>query len=348
MLPENETPSSIVNTLFFCYNRQRNDILYTNAPIGIFLSSTDKDAGADFFSSECWRNAQALTVGEETNFSFTNTEGSGHFDCHIKAVDPGGGSGASLLMCSVSRQVRLYDQINKQEFEEFIHLAAHDLDAPLRKLNLLIERMTAKINPDAEEAAFIPRIQANISDIRGMIDGLTKLAKSSFKGDTVAIDATKLITDVAENFRERNPDKHIELRVGPMPILQGDGEAYRELFNQLIANAVIFSGNKSVFIDFSSAEPDNEEERRLGTQNGIKFCKITVRDGGIGFDQSEAEKIFQPFVRLHGKSEYPGSGLGLAICKKIVESHGGQIYGCSAEKNGAQFIFYLPQSQINA
>ena len=90
-------------------------------------------------------------------------------------------------------------------------------------------------------------------------------------------------------------------------------------------------------------EPDAEEANEL---NGVirkkRFCRIYVKDNGIGFDQKYAEQIFDMFVRLHGNSEYQGTGIGLALCKQIVEKHQGFISALSNEKEGSTFIISLP------
>lgn len=232
-----------------------------------------------------------------------------------------------------------------REYEEFIHLAAHDLDAPLRKLALLIERMKEKIGERVEGAEYIPRIESNLRDMRNMIDGLQKLAGTySITATHSHTDIDEMIRGIIEMFRGKNTGREIDVEMDMLPAVEGDPAAFHRLFYNLLENAVRFSKHGSpVSISITSAEATPEEKKRHMLQNGIIFYKIIIRDKGIGFKQDDAEKIFHPFVRLNGKSEYPGSGIGLAVCKKIVEKHHGVIYGEGQENEGAEFVLFLPK-----
>ncbi|TXJ23598.1 MAG: HAMP domain-containing histidine kinase [Chitinophagaceae bacterium] len=231
-------------------------------------------------------------------------------------------------------------------YEEFIHYAAHDLDAPLRKLMVLVERMKEKIRPGTGGAEYLPRIESNVDDMRNMIEGLLKLAESySSTATKHNTDIDEIVRGVIDSVRKKNAGREINVNLDMLPVLEGDPEAYRLLFHNLLENAVRFSKKGSpVSISITSVEVTDEEKRKHLLQNGIIFYKITIRDKGIGFKQDDAEKIFLPFVRLHGKSEYPGSGIGLAICKKIIDRYHGVIYGEGIENEGAGIVLFLPQS----
>ncbi|PZR27881.1 MAG: hypothetical protein DI535_09050 [Citrobacter freundii] len=344
MLPENQTPVSRPHQLFFCYNRQQKDILYTSIPLNIFFGSTA--AGPDelpFFAYKEWQNATRMSPGNETVFSF-DTGDNERFTCAVKALEMQDSTAfEALLMCTVTRLSSSTDNSLSTQFEEFIHLATHDLDAPLRKINLLTERLATRVGEDG--ADIVTRISANIKDMRAMIDGVAKLANANQTGPFTVVDPMQLISNETAIIRNQYPSREILLELEPIPALHGDAQACRDLFHELLENAVIFANNDRVFVSISATEASEEEKAALGLQNGTKFCKITIRDKGIGFAQEDAEKIFQPFVRLHGKSTYPGSGLGLAICKKIVENHFGAIYAEGTENEGARFILFLPQSR---
>lgn len=233
-----------------------------------------------------------------------------------------------------------------KEYEEFIHHAAHDLDAPLRKLMVLVERMKEKISPGIEGAEYIPRIESNVEDMRNMIDGLLKLARPyAVRAMQGNMDIDEMVRRIIDSVKKKNSGREIIIDMNRLPVVEGDPEAYHLLFYNLLENAVRFSKKESpVSISITSAEATPEEKKRYLLQNGTVFYKIIVRDKGIGFNEADAKKIFQPFVRLHGKSEYPGSGIGLAICKKIVDSCHGVIYGEGIENEGAGFVLFLPQS----
>jgi len=349
MLPENQTPVSRPHQLFFCYNRQQKDILYTSIPFDIFFGLTLADIDElPLFLHREWHNATQLEPGKEINFSFDINENE-QFTCNVRAVEMQAGVVFQpLLMCTVSRNEATRIHGLTAQFEEFIHLATHDLDAPLRKINLLTERLAARIRPGEDGEEIVSRIGANIKDMRAMIDGVARLANANYIGPITISDSAQLISNEAAILRNKYPSRDIMLETGQLPVLMGDAESYRELFHELIKNAVIFTEDDRVFISVFAAEVSEEEKTAFHLQSGIKFCKIIIRDNGIGFSQEDAGKIFHPFARLHGKSTYPGSGLGLAICKKIVENHHGAIYAEGAENDGARFILFLPQSLANA
>ncbi len=342
MLPGNQKTTDTPQQLFFCYNRPQKDILYTNGDLKFFFGVGDNETPALFLHSG-WATALQLPSNEEYRFIFTEADGQ-KYGCYAKSGGKQSGSGfESLLFCEVTCVSVEASRANK-EFEDLIHLASHDLDAPLRKLGVLIERLVGKIDPSGEAASLTPRIEANLKDMRAMIDGLTKLASVDIAGPKSVIQLADLLKELITEIRNKHPEKNIISEINPLPALQGDKLSIRMLFSNLLENAVIFSKNEQSFIQVSATEASMDEVELYSLQSGIKFYKITILDDGIGFNQQDAEKIFRPFVRLHGKSAYPGSGLGLAICKKIVENHQGVIYADATENEGARFILYLPQS----
>lgn len=346
MLTENQTPTASAHQLFFCYNKQQNDILYSNISLDNFFGSTIRDLRKlSLFIHRGWKDALELKPGEEYSFSFTPTEVNEQFNCSVKMVEmPAGGGSAALMMCTVARTEDKSGRLNFDQFQEFLHLATHDLDAPLRKINLLTERLGTKIKPDEDGAEILQRIGANIKDMRALIDGVSKLSGLFETESTTMVDLNSLVSGLLASIRKTHPGKDITSETGPLPVVEGNEEAYRELFYNLIENAVLFSGKDIVFVSIQTAETSETEKASLHLKNGTKFYKIIVQDKGIGFDRQDAGKIFQPFTRLHGKSTYPGSGLGLAICKRIVENHHGAIYAEGVEGEGASFILFLPQS----
>lgn len=342
MLPGNQKPINTPQQLFFCYNRPQKDILYTNGAMQKFFGVGNDETPALFLHSG-WATALQLPSNGEHRFVFTEADGR-KYSCYAKSGGTLSGSGfESLLFCEVTCLSAVINAANK-DFEDLIHLASHDLDAPLRKLGVLIERLVSKIDPSSEAASFTPRIEANLKDMRAMIDGLTKLASVDIAGPQSVIQLDDLLKELIAEIRNKQTEKNITSKISPLPALQGDKLSIRMLFSNLLENAVIFSKNEQSFMQISATEASMDEVKLYSLQSGIKFYKITILDDGIGFNQQDAEKIFRPFVRLHGKSAYPGSGLGLAICKKIVENHQGVIFAESTENGGARFILFLPQS----
>jgi len=122
-----------------------------------------------------------------------------------------------------------------------------------------------------------------------------------------------------------------EVRVGPLHALNGDRIQVRQLFQNIISNALKYRKEKQA--------PHIQVKSHI-TQNG--FCEITVEDNGIGFDERDLERMFQPFERLHTSVELEGTGIGLTTCQRIVLRHGGEITARSEPGKGSVFIIRLP------
>jgi signal transduction histidine kinase len=128
-----------------------------------------------------------------------------------------------------------------------------------------------------------------------------------------------------------------KVHAGPLPVIHADYLQMRQLFQNLIANALKFHRENIPPVVGITSAPAAQG-----------FWTITVEDNGIGFDPKYLDRIFKPFERLHGRGEYEGSGMGLAICKKIVTRHGGSISAASEPQKGARFIVSLPGKHVMA
>ena len=149
------------------------------------------------------------------------------------------------------------------------------------------------------------------------------------------VDVYAVIQEVLSDLEITIKKTGAEVKVGELPSIQADPTQIRQLFQNLIGNALKFhkEGERPV-VDLFSTTKDN------GT------LQIYVKDNGIGFEEQYLDRIFAPFKRLHGRSsQYEGTGIGLAICKKIVERHGGSITAKSTPGHGATFIITLPAKQ---
>jgi signal transduction histidine kinase len=237
---------------------------------------------------------------------------------------------------------------HKEQISDFVEAAAHDLHAPLRKLSVLIDRVFTKhaeqFSPDAKE--YVTRINACVEEMRSLIDGLTELARAdahTFLPDEC--DLNVIVQQTLDGMKEEIKEKAAEIEVNPLPVVKGNYIQYQQLFKNLLENAIKFNRNDVVPKICVSSEPvDRGEKIFFHLPLDKKYYKVEISDNGIGFNQVNAEKIFEPFVRLHSKSEYEGSGLGLSICKKIVDNHHGIIYAEGDEKAGSRFTLILPET----
>jgi len=238
--------------------------------------------------------------------------------------------------------------VNKKEYTEFIDLATHDLDAPLRKLTTLFEMMVSKfstIGGDEELQRYVQRIGTCIHDMRSLIDDLAQLSRlASEKNRYTSCDLSLIIQNVRADLHTLINEKKVIISVSNLPVIQGQAEQYQQLFKLLIENSIKFNQfSVTPEIQIESSILSQEEKTALDLPVERRYHKIEIADNGIGFRQEYAEKIFQPFVRLHGKARYSGNGISLAICKKIVDNHEGVIYAEGEEEKGARFILALPE-----
>ena len=237
----------------------------------------------------------------------------------------------------------------KKEYTEFIDLATHDLDAPLRKLSMLIELLTAKLGniiEDTDVQPYIKRIETCVHDMRSTIDDLSLLSKIvSEKRKYVSCDLQSVVQHAIEELQPIIKQKKAVITVSALPLILGDNQQLERLFKNLIENAIKFT-KKDVTpcIKISSTQLNLDEIKSLELGDNLQYYKIEISDNGIGFNQEYAEKVFRPFYRLHGKSKYPGTGIGLAVCKKIVENHEGIVYANSRENSGSCFVTILGQT----
>jgi signal transduction histidine kinase len=131
------------------------------------------------------------------------------------------------------------------------------------------------------------------------------------------------------------------VEIGDLPTIEADLPQIRQLLGNLIGNALKFR-NKDVA---PLVKIDSKPIRKRTGVIGAAQCQVIVADNGIGFEEKFAERIFQPFERLHSQGKYEGTGIGLSICKKIVERHGGSIIAQGEPGRGAKFIATLPVSE---
>lgn len=233
----------------------------------------------------------------------------------------------------------------EKEYSDLIDIAVHDLDAPLRKLLLLIEMMMGKLSPDKDIQSYIERIENCVGDMRSLIDDLSILSRISADNMLIIscnIDSVihRALQEIPESLKLRKT----VITTFSLPVIEGDAGQLTRLFKSIFENAIKFSKKDTQpEIHISSSVLSPEEKKQLELTGDRLYHKIVIADNGMGFKNEHAEKIFRPFIRLHGKSQFPGNGIGLAICKKIMDIHHGSIYAEGGENEGARFTLVLPE-----
>jgi len=229
---------------------------------------------------------------------------------------------------------------SNEHLEDFAVVTAHDMQEPLRKVELFAGRLLAVSGSDLNEWARdnLGRVERSVRRMRRLIDHLLSFARVS-TGDLSfeSVDLGTLAGEVVDDLHSLIQETGGEVVVGHLPVIEADPTQMTQLPTDLIGNALKFHRPDvppSVMVDGQIVDDD-----RIG---GSQMCRFTVRDSGIGFDEMHTGTIFSMFQRLHGHGEYSGTGIGLAVCQRIVENHGGEITAVSTPGEGSTFIVNLP------
>lgn len=217
------------------------------------------------------------------------------------------------------------------EMETLAYAVVHDLKSPLRSMLSFTQLLTRRLPDDPEIKEYAGHIIAGATEMQAVIEAVQKLAKVSKPKSAAARTSIRLdvILQLALlGLQTKLKECGAEVKFENLPEVTVDESQFKELFENLIRNSVLYRGS----------EPPRITIRADETGDGYT---ISVEDNGVGIEKDYQEKVFKPFSRLHSK-DYPGVGLGLTISRKIVETHGGRMWVESDGKTGSTFRFTLP------
>jgi len=230
------------------------------------------------------------------------------------------------------------------ELSSFAHVASHDLQEPLRKIQTFTSRLVQSEGDKLYQQGrdFMNRIQVSANRMRDLITDILSYSKTDKVDDKVEMtDLNELLKEVLREFEIKIEETGAVIENNGLPTSPVVPFQFHQLFLNLVSNALKFSKpNCSPSILFQSQL--TTADFVPGLRGAGRFQHITVSDNGIGFEKQYAEKIFEIFNRLHGQLDFEGTGIGLAICKKVVERHGGKMTAESELGKGATFHIYLP------
>ncbi|MEP7164729.1 MAG: response regulator [Ferruginibacter sp.] len=234
-----------------------------------------------------------------------------------------------------------------KDLDRFAFMSSHDLQEPLRKIRTFTDLLYSKYKNTFDDDAnrYINRIQKSAERMQLLIKDILEFSKvSNNKIGLTSTDLNLVVEEVLTDLDTTIVGEKAKIKVDQLPSLPANPGLMIPLFSNLIGNAIKYRKKDVDPVIHIYAEQEN---RTNGAKNGMngshgKFCRIFIKDNGIGFDQKYGEQIFDMFVRLHGNSEYEGTGIGLALCKQIVEHHHGFISALSTENEGTTFIIALP------
>lgn len=317
-------------------------IVQRNTPI-TFTGRTREEMGADFPQGvDSWDAGirseilvPLMAAGSPMGMiSLMSTEphayGQAHVDLAQRVSDQISGAIANARL--YARQVEIEEELRRSnaDLEQFAYVASHDLQEPLRMVSsymqLLRRRYADKLGDDAQD--FIEFAVDGAQRMQRLIDDLLAYSRVGTRGSPLEPTSSEdALLRALGNLEVRIEESDSDVAHGPLPSVMGDSGQLVQLFQNLVSNAIKFSG-RGARVRVDAAADDG----------GWRF---SVTDDGIGLDPQYSDRIFELFRRLHGRDEYSGTGIGLAICKKIVERHGGTIWVESEPGKGSTFYFTL-------
>lgn len=236
-----------------------------------------------------------------------------------------------------ANEIKLQEQTVELErsnefLEKFAYIVSHDLKAPIRHIKNYLLFLQDAINNDDKVAMAQEMLGINDSatGLSNLVDDIITYARvTSEKKKLVDVDLNIIIKNIEYTLEPIINEKNITIRHDEMPLIQGDKTLLNHLMQNLIGNACKYNLDDKPLIEVSHV-----------IEHGN--CIITIKDNGIGFDEAQAQSIFEPFKRLVTKDHFEGSGIGLSICKTVVDQHNGKIWATSVLGEGSSFVVTLP------
>jgi PAS domain S-box-containing protein len=247
---------------------------------------------------------------------------------------------ATILATAIERQGyerRLNETVaeleaSNERLEQFAYAASHDLQEPLRMVSSYLQLIEGRYadDLDADGREFIDYAVDGAERMREMIDGLLEFSRIDSQGDPFEpVDLDAVLEDVLTDLQVMIEHSDAEVSVESLPEIRGDASQLRQLFQNLLSNAIEYSGDEPPRVRVAAERTGGEWD-------------ISVADDGIGIHPDDQDRVFHVFQRLHSREEYDGTGIGLAICRRIVERHGGRIRVDSEPGEGTTFSFTIP------
>jgi len=302
-------------------------------------------------STENYETVRLDSAGKSIDVSIT-----------VSPIKDGGGNviGASTIARDITEQKRAEAQLktlaadllhSNRELQDFASVASHDLQEPLRKIQTfaddLVENSVTTLSEENRDS--LKRIQGAAGRMQQLINDLLSLSRISSRAQPfVRVDLNKVAREVLSDLEVRINETGGQVDLREIPAIEAEPLQMRQLFQNLIGNALKFNATGRPPIVSVRGEL-LDAERPAGSSGEAQvqqLCRVTFEDNGIGFDEKYVDRIFAMFQRLHGRNEYPGTGMGLAICRRITEHHGGTIAARSVPGKGSTFTVMIPVKRL--
>ena len=237
-------------------------------------------------------------------------------------------------------------ETSNNDLQQFASVASHDLKEPLRKIQMFSSLVRDRTSgTDKAALNYLDRIASAANRMDMLIQDLLNFSRLSIEALFEQADLKQLAAEILVDLELQIREKKGKVRIHSLPVLEVVPGQMRQVFQNLISNAIKFSKEGVAPVIDISSEIIKEKKFEAPAVSEGRFCRITVSDNGIGFHERYLDRIFTIFQRLHSHEEYEGTGIGLAITKKIIDRHNGLITARSKEGAGATFMIILPIKQ---
>lgn len=250
-----------------------------------------------------------------------------------------------------NRQLELLNHTlenSNHDLQQFASVASHDLQEPLRKIQMFSNLLKKKVTDilSEEEIAYLEKIISSTVRMKTLIVDILNYSRlSADNGEFVPADLNYVLKELLEDFELMISDKEAKIIYNDLPVLEVNRGQMRQVFQNLISNSLKFSKEGVAPVIKIKATLISEKSFTSNETINGDFCLLTFEDNGVGFDDKYATTIFSLFQRLHPKDSFEGTGIGLSITKKIIEKHQGLIQAKSTPGIGTTFMIVLPLKQ---